>query len=821
MGKDRKAILIESTVCNGIDFVEVANQSQTQLLVHFFNSVSLQGQLIGTPTIMGGETISTVQVRPVNEYTDWSMDGNHWVLTLNVEAPGDFSIYTLAVSMPPEILDSQYSQVTFSFKAGCPSDLDCQTPAAQCPPLDSSAPPIDYLSKDFLGFRQALLSFSALRYPEWQERSEADFGVMFLEALSSLADDLSYQQDRIQAEAGLETATQRRSVVSLARLVDYEPSPATSATVMLQFDVASNVNALPAGVAVAAIMPDGSTIPFETGAGLRNRLVDLNTQKLQALPECTVSPAWNRGITPYWFDDSRRCLKAGATQMYVCGHGFNFQPGQALLIDTAGLSSADPPVRQIVHLICPNPSANMYPAVELYDYLFLTEDSPPAPTPVTQIFWQGTDKLTADHDLTKTVLAGNLLVASQGLTVNEDFNIPSSPSSPPVPNAAMAVVRTGPNDSPCQPSFQYLQTLANRPLAWLAQSDPTLAPLPEIIVIGTPAGGESATWQFFTTLLDSDASTPSFTLDPALYSQIAVMADPPAPQSANVPLYAVQDYDGDAGDTIRFGDGQFGLVPEDGTVFKVYYRFGVGAAGNVAPDSITQILQAPAGVLRVTNPLAAQGGQDAETLQHVARMAPQAFRAVQYRAVIADDYIAAAKTLPWVEQAGTVFRWTGSWQTVFTTPDPFNSEEAAVDQQIQLINLLNRYRMAGCESYVPQPQYVSLDIQITVCALPTAFRGDVEAALLTALGSGAGGFFNHNNFVFGQPLLSSQLEAAAQKAPGVAGVLDVCYRIRGQMASFQCLPETLPVGSDQIIRCDNDPSLPEHGALKVIVKGGK
>ena len=32
-----------------------------------------------------------------------------------------------------------------------------------------------------------------------QERSEADFGVMFLEALSALADDLSYMQDRVGA----------------------------------------------------------------------------------------------------------------------------------------------------------------------------------------------------------------------------------------------------------------------------------------------------------------------------------------------------------------------------------------------------------------------------------------------------------------------------------------------------------------------------------------------------------------------------------------------------------------------------------------------
>ena len=129
------------------------------------------------------------------------------MLSLTVAAPGDFSNYTLTIRQKPTLasgsplLDPFFASSVFSFKARCPSDLDCQAPAVVCPPTPTNAPPIDYLAKDFLSFRQALLDFSALRYPEWQERSEADFGVMFLEALSSLADDLSYTQDRIAAEA--------------------------------------------------------------------------------------------------------------------------------------------------------------------------------------------------------------------------------------------------------------------------------------------------------------------------------------------------------------------------------------------------------------------------------------------------------------------------------------------------------------------------------------------------------------------------------------------------------------------------------------------
>ena len=43
------------------------------------------------------------------------------------------------------------------------------------------------------------------------------------------------------------------------------------------------------------------------------------------------------------------------------------------------------------------------------------------------------------------------------------------------------------------------------------------------------------------------------------------------------------DYDGDQGDTLRFGFEGFGQPPNDGDVYDVTYRIGVGATGNVAP----------------------------------------------------------------------------------------------------------------------------------------------------------------------------------------------------------------------------------------------
>ena len=839
--KDRCAQILKSTVLNGIDFVEIASTQQTTLRVHFLNGVQLRGSLSAAPLIDGGETIATVTVLPIDDATDWGIDTGHLTLTLRVQAPGDFSNYTL--HLQSAALDQFFSTVQFSFKALCPSDLDCEPPPVQCPPVTADVPPIDYLAKDFLSFRQALLDFSALRYPQWQERSEADFGMMFLEALAGTADDLSYTQDRVAAEATLETATQRRSVVRHARLVDYEPAPAMAASVILQFDVAAGVTQIADGLAMIASAPDGSSIVFETGNSLVNRLIDPDSGALRSEPpSTTASPAWNRGvIQPYWFDDSQRCLNAGATQMYVLGRGYKFIAGQALLIETQAATSADPPIRQIVHLLEDVGTPNQW-ATELCDPVFTrpidaantsapfmtcptSPPSPPggnAPTAVTLIRWQSEDALQADRDLTRTLLAGNLVPATHGATVAAEPFVIGAPPPPPASTPG-TIVRTGPrptqdDGTPGTPPAIHLYTLANTPVAWLqapgsnggvTDSD---GPLPEIFLQQT-GPGESEIWDWFRRLLDAGQFNLAYTLDAARYRAIVRNSDS-----------SIQyEYDGDGGDTIRFGDGSFGEPPEDGDRFQVIYRVGGGAAGNVAADSITQISpSAAAGLLAVTNPLPASGGADPESLETVRRLAPQAFRAQQFRAVIPADYQAAAETLPWVQQAGTAFRWTGSWLTVFTTADPRGAEQMTVDQRSELVGLLNRYRMAGYESYTLDPQYLSLDILLDVCAAADAFRSEVESGIVNALSaSNPQGFFNHANFSFGESLERSALEAAIQAVPGVAGVLGVRYRVRGLFSIYLEMNDTVAAGSDQIVRCDNDPSLPERGALNVNVQGGK
>lgn len=89
---------------------------------------------------------------------------------------------------------------------------------------------IDYTSKDYAGFREAMLDYAAQNFPEWTGRNAADFGVLLVETFAYAADILSYYQDVAAREAYLDTASQRSSVLALSAMLGYVMTPAAPAT---------------------------------------------------------------------------------------------------------------------------------------------------------------------------------------------------------------------------------------------------------------------------------------------------------------------------------------------------------------------------------------------------------------------------------------------------------------------------------------------------------------------------------------------------------------------------------------------------------------
>ena len=215
-------------VLNGIDFLEVASPDERTLNVNFL--FNLPGQPNAVPplpapvltadnvVIAGGVRITGIKVLTASSTNN--------VLTVTVNAAGDYSTYTLTIvtgpnnSAPPTGFDPQLSSVDFTFKVECPSDFDCK-PMNTCLPPVFPAPQIDYLAKDYASFRRLILDRMSQIMPDWRETNPADIGIALVELLAYAGDQLSYYQDAVATEAYLGTARQRISVRRHARLLDY------------------------------------------------------------------------------------------------------------------------------------------------------------------------------------------------------------------------------------------------------------------------------------------------------------------------------------------------------------------------------------------------------------------------------------------------------------------------------------------------------------------------------------------------------------------------------------------------------------------------
>jgi predicted phage baseplate assembly protein len=287
----------------------------------------------------------------------------------------------------------------------------------------------------------------------------------------------------------------------------------------------------------------------------------------------------------------------------------------------------------------------------------------------------------------------------------------------------------------------------------------------------------------------------------------------------------VAEVDEDERATLRFGDDQYGQRPTPEVEFTATYRVGNGVPGNIGAESLVHILTPEKRITSVCNPMPARGGTGPESIEHVRRVAPRAFR-IQERAVTPEDYAEVAQRHRAVQRAAATVRWTGSWRTIFLTVDRLGGRpvDAKFEQDMRLH--LERYRMAGQDIEIDGPQFVALEIEMTVCVQPGYFRSDVKAALLqvfsnTTRPDGARGAFHPDNFTFGQPVYLSTLYAAAQKVEGVRFATIEKFQRLG-IDSRRALDDgVLNLGRLEIARLDNDPNFAERGVFRLTLEGGR
>ncbi|HEU4410073.1 MAG TPA: baseplate J/gp47 family protein [Polyangiaceae bacterium] len=112
---------------------------------------------------------------------------------------------------------------------------------------------LDYTARDFDALRTRLYALIRSAFPEWTDDGVAGFGNVLVEMYAFVGDVLGYYLDNHARESRLVTATQRTSVIALARMLGYRLAGARAATAVVRVTLARPPLAdvvLPAGTVV-------------------------------------------------------------------------------------------------------------------------------------------------------------------------------------------------------------------------------------------------------------------------------------------------------------------------------------------------------------------------------------------------------------------------------------------------------------------------------------------------------------------------------------------------------------------------------------------
>lgn len=223
--------------------------------------------------------------------------------------------------LPPIVLGDAFLPVLFN-DCGCCAGIDVETPIALFNRPD--LPSIHYrvgTHGQFLESMLARLSSSDLPVlADLRTRDTDDFTIALLDGWATVADILTFYQERIANESYLRTATERRSIIELARLIGYQPHPGVSASTSLAFFLAEALGA-PEQAIQRTRIPRGTRVQSVPGPGE-------TPQAFETVEDFEARLAWNvlkpRTTIP-------QILTKGSTSAYLQGTDTGLSKGDAIL----------------------------------------------------------------------------------------------------------------------------------------------------------------------------------------------------------------------------------------------------------------------------------------------------------------------------------------------------------------------------------------------------------------------------------------------------------------------------------------------------------
>ncbi len=223
------------------------------------------------------------------------------------------------------------------------------------------------------------------------------------------------------------------------------------------------------------------------------------------------------------------------------------------------------------------------------------------------------------------------------------------------------------------------------------------------------------------------------------------------------------------------------------------------------------------------------------------------------RMVTVEDYADRLADHPLVLRACAWSAWTGSWPTVrvatilwndhaldeegLAYPDDLKERVEAFHRmhglgepvwgpgpptiRTLLRPLVEAWRMAGQEVTLEDGLPVGIKMFISIRVRETYFQSEVRNAVLQALGTGPGGFFEPGRLDFGQDLYASDVFQVLMALDGVENVCLNRFKRFGDQYPDRTDTGRIPLDGLEIAVCDNDPRRPERGYLKLTLNGGR
>lgn len=204
-------------------------------------------------------------------------------------------------------------------ECGCCEGLEVGTPAEVYNRPGLSA--IAYRIGTHVRFKKSMLArLSDSRLPALRDlntRDDDDFAVALLDAWATVADVLTFYSERIANESYLRTATERVSLLHLARLIGYDLKPGVAASAHLAFELEDAP-----GSPRAASIGKGTKVQSLPGQ-------DELPQAFETVEKIEARPGWNR-LRPRQTEAKKP--DAGDTEVYLKGVTTGLLPGDGLLL---------------------------------------------------------------------------------------------------------------------------------------------------------------------------------------------------------------------------------------------------------------------------------------------------------------------------------------------------------------------------------------------------------------------------------------------------------------------------------------------------------